>query len=756
MATSRTHGISPHRRGTSCQSGALTVGRDGACFHGHQRMSIGKTRGWCIHTPSDGRQDASSHCEASCLKPPTILHRRRAVGMRRGSTKQLLLVKRLHTLLQRLPQHKRRFILEHRLSEDQRLTLEAWILKGRMAKPATHQQRQSRQCRRDALLRATPPDCRSKQVRAHACGNSRNSWCRATKLREQRKRPRFIAPPSPLSTSASPAPARTPKRKQEVGELEGLTRHFRGLGLARCTYYSSEITVEGLRLLTKTARDPEVALRYHSALKAIQRGTSKSTGSFESRFRSALSETMAEFGVTPEIMGLKCVVSLHVLWVSRPLRTSPYSVTKHLDEGLRAWRRLHEARGTIGHRNGVLRNHSPQELECQWARLRQEFLALASESRGRTAHVEAMLDQAQAEHAERQEKQLERWNALRMAEEERTQRVLERQAQFLKHRREAEASAESSLDTLLERWGGQPCGATGAGSRTHANTGSAIASSAAGAAAATAATVGADVEQLAPAASSRFVDLPDFAVPVQRPPALDWAAKFVRPPRPSGPWAGAADGDGARLHVSSSPDTASAAPAGSANCQCPPQTPAPSDVGDVDAAPDFGAPSPDAGASYFLCVDHLGLWGGAADRDVARLHVAASPGTAFVARSIVCQRLGDADAAPDFGAPSPRACPSSVLGVIHLGLRPTQAVSERFPRLPDKLSVSGASRRVAAEEVVATSPLSSKRARQTTVAPSHSRSQEGPPPPDITWLGSTFCSFSLADEGSLSAPLASH
>eukprot|EP00913_Durusdinium_trenchii_P027801 g26069.t1 len=88
--------------------------------------------------------------------------------------------------------------------------------------------------------------------------------------------------------------------------------------------------------MTRTVSSLEVALRFHSLLVVVKQRTYVGSGSFESRFRNALSTTLSEFDVDPDSMGLKIIVSLRVLWMKTPLRTPAYFVASHLDKGLQA------------------------------------------------------------------------------------------------------------------------------------------------------------------------------------------------------------------------------------------------------------------------------------------------------------------------------------------------------------------------------------------------------------------------------------
>merc|ERR1719276_132255 len=88
--------------------------------------------------------------------------------------------------------------------------------------------------------------------------------------------------------------------------------------------------------------------------------------SFEERVKDAVHESLAERGLDVEVMGLRFRVVLAVLWLPQQLLTPCFSAQgEPMDAGLRAWRRLSQARGHVPQRGtvlGVLRDTGKEML----------------------------------------------------------------------------------------------------------------------------------------------------------------------------------------------------------------------------------------------------------------------------------------------------------------------------------------------------------------------------------------------------------
>jgi len=191
----------------------------------------------------------------------------------------------------------------------------------------------------------------------------------------------------------------------------------------------SESAAQGvaIQLFTRVSTNLEEALRYHMVLVAIrQRTMFPPSGSehltFEDRFHKAVDYTLKEIGMDATEMDLKFVLNLRVLWISSSLRTPPYSVVGQMQAGLADWRALDTARGRVQHRSYVLRQLAPEAIGESWGKLRQEYLRIMTWFGRCPAKIARRLDMLQQHHNSQLEKQLQRWNQVQMAAEERHQK----------------------------------------------------------------------------------------------------------------------------------------------------------------------------------------------------------------------------------------------------------------------------------------------------------------------------------------------
>mmetsp|Transcript_17507 Transcript_17507/g.30634 ORF Transcript_17507/g.30634 Transcript_17507/m.30634 type:complete len:403 (+) Transcript_17507:249-1457(+) len=325
----------------------------------------------------------------------------------------------LQQLLQSLDGKLRRTVLATRFTEAQRLALEKWMLSrpADVAKPP----------RRKRLARERLPGRKAKKVTQIA------------QARSLLHRPGLIVHP----------------RKGSPKEC----------------YYSVVITIGRLRLLTKEHQSLEVAQGFHAALVAVKKKMEGvGTSSFECRFREVLSSCLDEHNLEPRAMGLRFCVCLAALWLPRPLVTPPFTAEgEAMDAGLRAWRRLGEARGEVLHRGSVLQVLSPQDIDKSWARIRQAYLEVVEEastsidelraSKQREAAA-ARLEALEAAQGGQRDRQLERWNRRQMAQEEAIQRRWEAEKPKRVRRKEGTRSIPQNktlraVDRLLRVWSRQ-------------------------------------------------------------------------------------------------------------------------------------------------------------------------------------------------------------------------------------------------------------------------------------------------------------
>ncbi|CAK9061225.1 unnamed protein product [Durusdinium trenchii] len=288
---------------------------------------------------------------------------------------------RLCKLLFSLPVEQRRSVLQHRFSQPQRLQLERWML-----------------AQQEIDRREEVKDLKDCEL--------------------------FNA-------------SRTSSLRRRVQSVVRVTR-----GSRKYRYYLASAAVDGLRLMTRTVSSLEVALRFHSLLVVVKQRTYVGSGSFESRFRNALSTTLSEFDVDPDSMGLKIIVSLRVLWMKTPLRTPAYFVASHLDKGLQALHRLQQARGHA--QNYVLRTVTQAELDKRWAHIRGEYLDIMMEAGCNKQAVMSRLDVLDRERSSKLQEQIRRWLT-----------VKDRTLQNCKRKScagEAQSQKVRRIKALLSRW----------------------------------------------------------------------------------------------------------------------------------------------------------------------------------------------------------------------------------------------------------------------------------------------------------------
>merc|ERR1719276_475102 len=141
--------------------------------------------------------------------------------------------------------------------------------------------------------------------------------------------------------------------------------------------------------------------------------------SFEERVKDAVHESLAERGLDVEVMGLRFRVVLAVLWLPQQLLTPCFSAQgEPMDAGLRAWRRLSQARGHVPQRGTVLGILSPEEIAASWARVRAAYLDVLRDTGKEMLLAESRLKVLEVQRCRRADVQFEKWNRARMASEE--------------------------------------------------------------------------------------------------------------------------------------------------------------------------------------------------------------------------------------------------------------------------------------------------------------------------------------------------
>eukprot|EP00930_Biecheleria_cincta_P023976 TRINITY_DN17227_c0_g1_i1.p1 TRINITY_DN17227_c0_g1~~TRINITY_DN17227_c0_g1_i1.p1 ORF type:complete len:542 (-),score=86.33 TRINITY_DN17227_c0_g1_i1:301-1926(-) len=353
-----------------------------------------------------------------------------------------ILMQSIHKSLHSLDQKLRRSVLATRFTQAQRLAFERWML----SRPLLYKAKDSPI---EAELKTLSL---GKRVIQDGQPRQKNTSVRKSKSRR-------------VSFASSY------RAEHGLEHVPGLIVHPRR-GQSQECFYSVIVTIGRIRLLTKEHRSLQVVRSFHAALVAVkERMEGVCPAAFEHRFREMLAVCLTEHNLEAETMGLRFCVCLAALWLPRPLVTPPFRAEGDaMDAGLRAWRRLGEARGLVLQRGSVLQVLSPDEIAVVWDRVRAAYLDIVSEVAAREGpqafkQQEAAMTRLQvleAAQEKERERQLERWNCRQMAQEEAFQRSCSQRAfhhdslpKTLKRRRDRLAGQEralQSLDRLLLNW----------------------------------------------------------------------------------------------------------------------------------------------------------------------------------------------------------------------------------------------------------------------------------------------------------------
>lgn len=304
-------------------------------------------------------------------------------------------LRRLCAHLRQLGRDRRHAVLQQCFSQAQRLALERWML----------------------------------SQRSKACGNLSNKPVPALPLPRvlEQLRPEGRASDRRLPCSrARPAgvqAARRAKGQRDRGLVSLISKKT-----GSCSFYALA-HVGMARLSSRKTCDRGVALRHHEALTALRRHITAHAGPFECRFREALAAVLPQRGLTPAGLGLRLAVRLCVhRWIGPPLSTPAFAVSKEvcLERGLRACRRLHEAREALLEAEGGAscpRRGPPTPQESQaWMALREVFLDIQEEAGLDRPTRMARLTRAERARVGHREMLTERWNRRQMSLEEAAQR----------------------------------------------------------------------------------------------------------------------------------------------------------------------------------------------------------------------------------------------------------------------------------------------------------------------------------------------
>eukprot|EP00927_Polykrikos_kofoidii_P004408 TRINITY_DN11739_c0_g1_i3.p1 TRINITY_DN11739_c0_g1~~TRINITY_DN11739_c0_g1_i3.p1 ORF type:complete len:575 (+),score=79.40 TRINITY_DN11739_c0_g1_i3:256-1980(+) len=304
---------------------------------------------------------------------------------------------RLCALLRRLQPEARREVIARRLSQTQRLALEKWMVSSKAAQTES----------------SLPPPSTIVQENGDRTGNGVNRW-RVPPVDEtkvSRRQRTEIASNKALAAV-----------KKATSGVQVMTKRNRRL-------YRAQVTVDAFRISSRYDADLKVALSFQEVLADIRervlrgRTRAQSTPSVSSlatsddwmgtdvggRFARAMLESPKMHGLDPTAdMGMTFTASIGAAcWIGQALTTPRFSVAC-LEDGLRAWRGLIEARGIRYGRNAtwhsLVRMYGHTALCASWTRLRKAYLEMWAQVRSREhadVFVAARLDMLEAKRGQR-------------------------------------------------------------------------------------------------------------------------------------------------------------------------------------------------------------------------------------------------------------------------------------------------------------------------------------------------------------------
>lgn len=341
------------------------------------------------HDVTDGRL-ASEKRKASSSKDCAKL--RATGGPAVAQARAFCMEARMVQLLKQLAPAERQLTLAEHFSERQRLALERWILARKEA------------AKEKKLLPSTK---NRRGVRA------------LTGDLQKKVKPTIFAEPSRSQKT---------KGRLPTSGVTGLHSHRRS---GRILYRAS-VVAGPFRLTTGLTSKIDVGQRYLQVLSRIRDLVTldfpKSSHSeehassldelnrTEERFRLALQSELSHLRF-PENKALKlhfyaCVPASY--WVGQALSTPYYlALGPGLDDGLRAWRRLSEARGAVfrgrTNRFSILQRHAPEDLEAAWLQLRQTYIDVWADAGHCPQKVAARLRTLELKHRPCRERRRRRW-----------------------------------------------------------------------------------------------------------------------------------------------------------------------------------------------------------------------------------------------------------------------------------------------------------------------------------------------------------
>jgi len=183
--------------------------------------------------------------------------------------------------------------------------------------------------------------------------------------------------------------------------------------------YAAAGIVGPFRLSTRFVADLGTAIGFRQVISTFSRRVLACGGEAvdEAFARTVAEETLA--GTSSRgpwaAMGLRFAVAISArYWVGRQLLTPRYAVPAGTEAGLRAWRRLNEARGLVyrGHTNrySIIQRHTPSQLEEAWRRLREAHLDVWAEAGKDRSKVAAQIGALEERHQAHRRRLAARWD----------------------------------------------------------------------------------------------------------------------------------------------------------------------------------------------------------------------------------------------------------------------------------------------------------------------------------------------------------
>eukprot|EP00746_Dinoflagellata_sp_MGD_P040039 gnl/MRDRNA2_/MRDRNA2_19663_c0_seq1.p1 gnl/MRDRNA2_/MRDRNA2_19663_c0~~gnl/MRDRNA2_/MRDRNA2_19663_c0_seq1.p1 ORF type:complete len:587 (-),score=89.08 gnl/MRDRNA2_/MRDRNA2_19663_c0_seq1:7-1767(-) len=375
-------------------------------------------------------------------------------------------LQQIYLLLQQLPPERRRMVLKHSFSEVQRQALEKWMLEHRARGGTIRPYLGKEHSMSKMQLEALTPDRRLKRQAVahpqHADGHRRHSDpSEILSLSCEDDQVNAITSPIKIKEGIQKC-KQTSNRCQ--AKIRGITTEIKH-GQPR---YGAVVTWGMLVFLTRRVKSLKLAIDFLLVLTDIKQHLMNAVtrGGIDAdclglSLRKAIQTVQQDHGLDSDRdLDLHFVVCVPTRrWIGTNLQTPGFR-SIDIEQGLRTWRRLQDARGQI--RPGRHNYHacSPEKLQATWSQVRNAYLGSLDEM-GCTKDVAiARLDALEMKHRPRQEREVEWWNRSAMAREERNQRTVLRVYLRRKQREERKVASaqvaiertERNINICLSRW----------------------------------------------------------------------------------------------------------------------------------------------------------------------------------------------------------------------------------------------------------------------------------------------------------------